>query len=70
MAALTHGARLTRVQAGKLKVAELRKRLAGMGLSTDGLKQALVDRLIGALEEELWGKVYEGQVRPLPISAP
>ena len=44
--------RLTRTQANKLKVAQLREKLAALGKETEGLKPALVDRLIGALEEE------------------
>ena len=44
--------RLTRAQAGKLKVAELRARLSEIGRSTEGLKQELVDRLISAQNED------------------
>ena len=47
---------MTRAQANRLRVAELREALLELGLPTDGIKKALVDRLIDAQQRREQGK--------------
>ena len=54
------------VEPKKMKVAELRAALAERGLSTDGLKAVLVDRLQLALDEEEFGLDEPAAAAPAP----
>ena len=56
----------TMVEPKKMKVAELRAALAERGLSTDGLKAVLVDRLQLALDEEEFGLDEPAAAAPAP----
>ena len=51
---------LTRTEANRLRVAELRERLGALGESTDGLKKALVERLLGAQERPAAARGEDG----------
>ena len=62
----TQATQATMVEPKKMKVAELRAALAERGLSTDGLKAVLVDRLQLALDEEEFGLDEPAAAAPAP----